>query len=215
MVHFDHPPNTGHDDKFEIVGAAYRLRQSPCYLESKGRLTCTTCHDPHKIVRGAPAVARQRQVCQQCHASAHHPESDCATCHMPKRRTEDAVQVIMTDHRIQRHKPKGDLLAPLHETDTYRGDLRSTTRRLPDKDKHLLGLALMAITPRIGREASLSSNASQKNGARRPQSLGLPWRRLHGRRRITPPAIRAYAAALQVDPGRRKPDSITRRRWKK
>ena len=38
VVHFDHPPKSGHDDKFEIVNQAYRLRQSRCFLESGGRL---------------------------------------------------------------------------------------------------------------------------------------------------------------------------------
>src|SRR5439155_5835237 len=46
-THFDHPPGRGHDDKFEIAHQAYRLRQSACFLKS-GRMTCTTCHDPHR-----------------------------------------------------------------------------------------------------------------------------------------------------------------------
>jgi Tfp pilus assembly protein PilF len=35
---------------------------------------------------------------------------------MWKRRTEDAVHVVMTDHYIQRFKPKGNLWAPVKET---------------------------------------------------------------------------------------------------
>src|SRR5438093_1367817 len=46
--HFDHPPGTGHEDKFEIAHQAYRLRQSACFKASAGRMTCTTCHDPHR-----------------------------------------------------------------------------------------------------------------------------------------------------------------------
>ena len=46
--YFDHAPNTGHDDKLEIVSEAYRFRQSACFLKSQGRLTCTTCHNPHR-----------------------------------------------------------------------------------------------------------------------------------------------------------------------
>ncbi len=34
---------------------------------------------------------------------------------MPKRRTDDVVHVVMTDHLIQRQKPAGDLLAPKAE----------------------------------------------------------------------------------------------------
>ena len=53
--------------------------------------------------------------------------SDCVSCHMPKRRTEDVVHVVMTDHQIQRRIPARDLLAPLREkTDEeqiYRGEV--------------------------------------------------------------------------------------------
>ncbi len=206
MVHFDHPPNTGHDDKFEIVGAAYRLRQSPCYLQSAGRLTCTTCHDPHKIVRGAPAVARQRQVCQQCHAAAHHPDGDCTACHMPKRRTEDAVQVIMTDHRIQRRKTNADLLAPRQEKEqSHRGDLvlyHPLSLPSPEKDLYL-GLALTAYASDRPRGIALLENFTRSARTIDPKV----WAFLGDSGMANndwPSAIRAYAAALQLDPGLEK-----------
>lgn len=199
-VHFDHPPQTGHDDKFEIVGAAYRLRQSACYLQSEGRLTCTTCHDPHKIVRGAPAVARQREVCQQCHQAAHNPESDCTSCHMPKRRTDDAVQVIMTDHRIQRHRAKGDLLAPRQEKEeAYRGPLALYyPASLPERDLYL-GLALTAHSADRARGISMLTGAAKVD----PKV----WAFLgdaHMADNNLPEAIRSYSEALRVDPGLEK-----------
>ena len=94
-LYFDHAPGTGHDGKFEIAHAAYRLRKSACF--QKSQMTCGSCHDPHQVQRGAKAAG-----CKQCHASAHNPGSTCIECHMPKRRTEDAVHVVMTDHFIQR-----------------------------------------------------------------------------------------------------------------
>jgi len=56
----------------------------------------------------------------------HMKQSDCAGCHMPKRRTEDVVHVVMTDHLIQRRRPSVDLLveqAEHHEQEVeqYRG----------------------------------------------------------------------------------------------
>ncbi len=137
MLHFDHAPGTGYDDKFEIAGAAYRLRQSECFQKSEGGLRCTTCHNPHDIPRGEAAAQHYTQVCRQCHdtklkqmtAAGRHTESaDCIGCHMPKRRTDDVVHVAVTDHRIQRQKPGRDLLAPLEEqreTDDngYRGEV--------------------------------------------------------------------------------------------
>jgi len=112
-IHFDHQPGTGRDDKFEIAHQAYRLRKSTCFQKSNGRMTCTTCHDPHLAVRGEAAVQRYAAVCRSCHAQTtggpHKAEANCITCHMPKRRPEDVVNVIMTDHYIQRRAPRRDL----------------------------------------------------------------------------------------------------------
>lgn len=115
---FDHAPSTGFDDRFEVAHQAYRLRKSACFLKS--RMTCTMCHDPHKALRGEQATAHYISACRNCHAKTHATGvpsggSNCLDCHMWKRRTEDAVHVIMTDHFIQRRKPSRDFLAPLAE----------------------------------------------------------------------------------------------------
>ena len=125
LLAFDHARDTPYAGKFEIVGSsAYRLRQSRCFVESKGALTCDTCHNPHRIPRGEEAVRQYSEVCRQCHAAGfdglvaagkHPVATDCITCHMPRRRTEDVVHVAMTDHLIQRRPPAGDLLAELPE----------------------------------------------------------------------------------------------------
>ena len=81
------------DDRFEINHAGYRLLESRCFRESKGRMTCVTCHDPH-------TAAVKKNSCEQCHAKPH-TQADCAPCHLPKRVTADAIHVSMTDHRIE------------------------------------------------------------------------------------------------------------------
>lgn len=135
IFHFDHARGAGHDDKFEITGSVYRLRQSRCFLESKGALTCTSCHDPHKQLRGEEASQHYAGVCRGCHAGdfdrlvsagRHSSSQDCVGCHMPKRRTDDVVHAVMTDHWIQRRKPARDLLADKTElkqteANAYRG----------------------------------------------------------------------------------------------
>lgn len=125
------------EGRLEIAQAAYRLRESQCFLQSKGALRCTTCHDPHDIPRGPLAAAHYNGVCESCHASklqsnsvspVHSAGADCVGCHMPKRRTDDVVHVVMTDHHIQKRKPEGDLLAPKPEivesaANKYRGEV--------------------------------------------------------------------------------------------
>jgi predicted CXXCH cytochrome family protein len=134
-IHFDHAPGTGHDDKFEIAGSAYRLRKSLCFQKS-GTMTCTTCHNPHDVPRGEEAKSHYVSVCKSCHGDLeklvterrHTASSDCLGCHMPKRRTDDVVHAVMTDHYIQRRRPSRDLLAPLAEdhgphANEYRGEV--------------------------------------------------------------------------------------------
>lgn len=126
---FDHQSGTGFDDRFEVAHQAYRLRKSACFRNSQ--MTCITCHNPHQAPRGEQAVKHYVAVCAGCHTGPHKPaltaaasRSTCLDCHMWKRRTDDVVHVVMTDHYIQRIKPKRDLLAPLKESvAVYRGEV--------------------------------------------------------------------------------------------
>jgi predicted CXXCH cytochrome family protein len=167
VVHFDQPP--GYEDKFEIVNQAYRLRQSLCFQKSAGQLTCATCHNPHDAPRGDKAVVQYRAKCIGCHRSvkaANHPPmqaADCASCHMPRRRTMDAVHVVMTDHLIQR-RALGDLTKPLAErTERYRGPLVVYYPELaPQGERDLyLGVALITGSADRRRGIELLERATQ------------------------------------------------------
>jgi len=128
VAHFDHAPGTGHDAKFEIVSAAYRLRQSACF-QGLEAMTCLSCHNPHDRPEPAARAARYRSQCLECHSAnldaEHAARQNCVACHMPLRRTEDVVHVAMTDHKIARRPPPGDLLAARPEKteaeQVYRG----------------------------------------------------------------------------------------------
>lgn len=121
-------------ERFEINHHPYRLRQSRCYRESAGRLHCLSCHDPHRKPPPERRAARYRAACLRCHAEtacrrpghgADGPgEADCASCHMPKRRTQDVVHVVMTDHLIRRQPGGEELLAPLEEQEPVLVDAR-------------------------------------------------------------------------------------------
>ena len=106
--------NLAKSDRFEINHHPYRLEQSACFRASEGKLSCLTCHNPHRKVAPAERVAHYRAACMTCHEKPH-TTNDCIACHMPRRRTQDVVHVVMTDHFIRR-KPGGpELVAKLEE----------------------------------------------------------------------------------------------------
>jgi Flp pilus assembly protein TadD len=124
------------DDGFEIAHAAYRLRRSACFRNSQ--MTCLTCHDPHDIPHGPQAIAHYTEVCLSCHHKVTHnialpAGSTCLSCHMPKRRTDDAVHVLMTDHFIRRMQSKRDLIAPIAETAVPEGTFSKVSLYYPEK----------------------------------------------------------------------------------
>jgi tetratricopeptide (TPR) repeat protein len=178
---FDHAPGTARDDKFEIVNAVYRMRKSKCFVESKGALECGSCHNPHDVPRGDEARRHYDAACRNCHSAAEkHPlvaalsESGCADCHMPKRRTEDVVHAVATDHMIQRHKPAGDLLAARqerHETgdSAYRGEVvLHYPEKLPPTPDNELYVALAQVVDKSNLNGGIQR--LQAAIARHPQA---------------------------------------------
>jgi predicted CXXCH cytochrome family protein len=151
------------DDNFEIAHAASRLRKSACFRNSQ--MTCLTCHDPHDIPRGQEAVAHYTEVCASCHRGVVHTvalpsASTCLTCHMPKRRTEDAVHVVMTDHFIRRVQPQRNLIPPITEVPASEGSVTKVALYYPIKPP---------ATPEA--EISLAEAQINDNGILRLQSL--------------------------------------------
>jgi hypothetical protein len=85
--------------RFQPVG----LMQSACYKKSPGRLSCSTCHEPH--ARTSTDLAEYEAVCRSCHQGPSQrlckvsPLTGCVECHMPRR---DASRgMMMTDHWIR------------------------------------------------------------------------------------------------------------------
>jgi predicted CXXCH cytochrome family protein len=207
MLYFDQVSNQG-SDSFEIAHAAYRLRKSQCFLKSQ--MTCLTCHDPHKSYRGPGAMEHYLAVCQGCHQTVQHTAalpaaSNCVSCHMPARRTDDAVHVVMTDHYIQRVRPGRDLLAPLAETESKPADARGIALyyppKLPPGQDSELYLALAGVKDGSDGEKGIErlQNAIAKYKPAEPEfyfELGRAYAKAGSREA----AIREYQEALARRP---------------
>ena len=101
------------DSRMKVVGHVEQMRMSRCYQRSDS-LTCTSCHNPHKVVAPEDAAAHYRVKCLACHASADcgveadqramtEPADNCAACHMPQTPT-DIPHIAFTHHRIGIHR---------------------------------------------------------------------------------------------------------------
>ena len=215
--YFVRDPNRGRNDNFEIVNAPYRLRQSQCYLKSQGALTCETCHNPHDLHKGSDSASYYTNICMKCHVASlpakivlhQHPASnDCVSCHMPKRRTEDVVHAIMTDHLIQRYSPPAkELLAERHEipdnpTNAYRGRVK---RYLLDHEMESSDDALYDAAAQVIDSSNLEVGIPALAELIRAQHPGQPnfSIELGDAMRHTgdlQDAIDAYRQALKLDP---------------
>ena len=115
-----HPDLT---DSRKSVGQFEQMEQSRCF--AGGKLTCTSCHDPHAKPAPGEAAEYFRRKCLSCHQDrgCSEPEprrrekgDSCTACHMPARDSSNVVHVAVTDHRIMRRPneggPRSMFLAP-------------------------------------------------------------------------------------------------------
>lgn len=89
-----------------------QMRSSRCYQASDSKMSCISCHDPHKKPSVAESADYFRKRCQSCHEDtdcnelatkrdATIPADNCLACHMPAI-PSDVQHVAITDHRILR-----------------------------------------------------------------------------------------------------------------
>ena len=152
---------------FKVISHVEQLALSACARNSNGRLWCGTCHDPHYSPRSDPQhndlrtdqndkplqpVAYYRAVCLTCHATkfptvAAHPakDSDCLSCHMPRRDAKDGGHSAFTDHRIQR-RPEAQPEAP--------ADTSIAAWREPAPDLRARNLGIAYIDAGMQRKSS-------------------------------------------------------------
>jgi hypothetical protein len=66
------------DPKPDVHGNQVALMQSSACFQKSGRMTCTTCHDPHRPERNLEQLSGK---CLTCHTA--HRAGNCIDCHMP------------------------------------------------------------------------------------------------------------------------------------
>ena len=93
--------------KLKVVQHAELMEASRCFQASKGRMTCTSCHDPHRKPAAADTASYYRTRCMQCHDSrklSTHTRAqltgDCSRCHMPRGTPTNGGHTVFTNHRV-------------------------------------------------------------------------------------------------------------------
>lgn len=95
----------------DLLEHNFAMQTSRCYRESKGKLSCLSCHDPHVQPAALEASAYFRAKCLGCHTEQsckialairrqQAPADDCIGCHMPKRTIAVISHSALTNHRI-------------------------------------------------------------------------------------------------------------------
>jgi tetratricopeptide (TPR) repeat protein len=216
IINLDYAPKDRPSDEFKIAHQGYRMEQSICFQRSQGKMTCTQCHDPHQGVDAKDKVQWFRSKCIGCHQVGSCIENavvrrsqndDCVSCHMWKRRAEDAVHTIMTDHKIQRSKPKRNFLEPLPEKNAMNKvdkDLIFYGSQLlrPFEREYFLGMAYLQLPP----EQLAMSSRQQAKGVELLQQFLTGVESLPNRSNYAGYLSRAYlmVASAYHDQGRRE-----------
>src|ERR1700733_52426 len=123
--------------KFKVISHVEQLARSTCARESKGKLWCGTCHDPHD--KPLEPIQFYRSKCLSCHMASFSPshpgkDSNCIRCHMPRPNAKDGGHTAFTDHRIQRRpEPQPDL--------PEEADIAAWREPAPDLQKRNLAIA--------------------------------------------------------------------------
>lgn len=88
-----------------------QMRLSKCFIQSEGKMDCTSCHDPHSNPSDELKAEHYRQSCLKCHGEPDCKESssnrqtvndNCVVCHMPTSTNNVVAHTSQVDHSIPR-----------------------------------------------------------------------------------------------------------------
>ena len=97
-----------------FVGQVEQMHNSQCFVASRGRLGCISCHDPHNLPSLEEKSAYYRSRCLECHGDRgcslpaavrleRSRDNNCIGCHMPREGDSDIPHVASANHSIPRH----------------------------------------------------------------------------------------------------------------
>ena len=150
-------------DYGKSVGQFEQLSVSKCFTAKRGKMGCTSCHDPHVAPAPAEKIDFYRNKCTSCHqkpeveckapASEQQAKANsCIACHMPVASSKNIVHTAVTDHRILR-RPATE---PAHQTRAIPfGELPlvrfTTSQHAPDQaeQERDLGIALSRMFEKV------------------------------------------------------------------
>ena len=141
--------------------------------------------------------------------------ADCITCHMPKRRVDDAPHVIMTDHLIQRRAP-ANALAEFAERppEEYRGEVVPYyPSPLPDTPQNALyrAVAQVGLGNNVAAGPAGTGAADRRNQTARGGVLHGPGRWLEERGKASTKPRPPTSGRYRSNPIRRGRCALLRR----
>jgi Tfp pilus assembly protein PilF len=177
----------------KAVGHVEQFTASKCFQESKGKMGCTTCHDPHERLAHKRRVTHYRQTCLQCHETFHpckvkrvvrlkrNKNDSCIDCHMAHLNDTDIAHTAMTDHTIPLtprilEKPETDgqtFILPREPLLDFHNERRGEDQE-SDRDLALsLATAALEKPETFGRALSQAVELGKKAQAKRPDDIRL------------------------------------------